>query len=105
MPVTAQEWALCGLADPRAGTESLKYIDIPVHIHYYRTRLTYLSVMETGDVLAGLDEIDRAELEYAYGSADDVPDLIRALASTEPGEREHALVRVVRQHLPPGRPL
>jgi hypothetical protein len=47
--------------------------------------------METGDVLAGLDEIDWAELEHAYGSADDVPDLIRALASTEPDEREHAL--------------
>jgi HEAT repeat protein len=46
--------------------------------------------MGTGDVLAGLDEIDWAELEHAYGSADDVPGLIRALASTEPDERKRA---------------
>ena len=46
--------------------------------------------MGTGDVLAGLDEIGWAELKHAYGPADDVPGLIRALASTEPDERERA---------------
>jgi len=47
--------------------------------------------MGTGDVLAGLDGIGWAELEHAYGSAGDVPGLIRALASTEPGSRERAV--------------
>jgi len=46
--------------------------------------------MGDGDVLAGLDEIDWAELKHAYGPAGDVPGLIRALASTEPDERERA---------------
>jgi HEAT repeat protein len=46
--------------------------------------------MGPSDVLAGLDEIDWAELKHAYGPADDVPGLIRALASTEPDERERA---------------
>ena len=41
-------------------------------------------------MLAGLDEIDWAGLEHAYGPAGDVPGLIRALASTEPDERERA---------------
>jgi hypothetical protein len=47
--------------------------------------------METGNVLAGLDEIGWAELGHAYGPAGDVPGLIRALVSAEPDEREHAL--------------
>ena len=46
--------------------------------------------MGDGDALAGLDEIDSAQLEHAYGPAGDVPGLIRALASTEPDERERA---------------
>ena len=41
-------------------------------------------------MLAGLDEIGWAGLKHAYGPADDVPGLIRALASTEPDERERA---------------
>jgi hypothetical protein len=36
--------------------------------------------MGTGDVLAGLDEVEWAELEHAYGPANDVSGLIRALA-------------------------
>lgn len=39
----------------------------------------------------GLDEIDWASLNHAYGSADDVPDMIRQLASSDPGERDDAL--------------
>lgn len=49
-----------------------------------------LRVMGSGDVLAGLDEIDWAGLKHAYGPAGDVPGLIRALASAEPDERERA---------------
>ncbi len=30
--------------------------------------------------LSGLDEIPRAELRHAHGTADDIPDLLRALA-------------------------
>jgi hypothetical protein len=43
------------------------------------------------DVLAGLDAVDWAGLTHAYGSATDVPGLIRALTSTEPGESAGAL--------------
>ncbi|MEV6393391.1 PBS lyase [Streptomyces sp. NPDC051907] len=39
----------------------------------------------------GIDEVDWASLGHAYGPADDVPDLLRGLASTDPAERETAL--------------
>ncbi|MBG6092632.1 HEAT repeat domain-containing protein [Actinomadura viridis] len=44
-----------------------------------------------GDPLAGLDDVDWARLEHAYGPAEDVPDLLRALASESASEREKAL--------------
>ena len=39
----------------------------------------------------GLDKVDWASLEHAYGSASDVPDLLRALRSGEAEAREAAL--------------
>ncbi|MEV6195141.1 HEAT repeat domain-containing protein [Streptomyces sp. NPDC051920] len=39
----------------------------------------------------GIDEVDWASLEHAYGSAADVPELLRGLASPLPHERETAL--------------
>lgn len=39
----------------------------------------------------GIDEVDWASLEHAYGSAADVPELLRGLASPLPHEREAAL--------------
>ncbi|MEU0371048.1 PBS lyase [Streptomyces sp. NPDC006283] len=42
-------------------------------------------------MFAGIDEVDWASLEHAYGPADDVPELLRKLASTDPVERETAL--------------
>ncbi|MGI5158685.1 hypothetical protein [Microbispora sp. CA-102843] len=47
--------------------------------------------MRNGDALEGLDEIPWRKLEHAYGSARDVPKLLRALRSTSPGRRERAL--------------
>ncbi|GAA4392033.1 hypothetical protein GCM10023088_69710 [Actinomadura verrucosospora] len=44
-----------------------------------------------GEPLAGLDGIDWAGLDHAYGSAEDVPDLLRALSSSDEDEREAAL--------------
>ncbi|WP_149259427.1 HEAT repeat domain-containing protein [Actinomadura sp. K4S16] len=41
--------------------------------------------------LAGLDGIDWAGLDHAYGSAEDVPDLLRALSSPDEDERDAAL--------------
>jgi hypothetical protein len=38
-----------------------------------------------------MDEVDRASLRHAYGSAQDVPGLLRGLASAEPAERQTAL--------------
>ncbi|MFF3017022.1 hypothetical protein [Streptomyces sp. NPDC057939] len=38
----------------------------------------------------GIDDIDWAELEHAYGQADDVPDLLRAAGSADAGTREEA---------------
>jgi hypothetical protein len=42
-------------------------------------------------VFAGIDEVEWASLEHAYGPADDVPELLRGLASADPAERERAL--------------
>ncbi|THA73431.1 PBS lyase [Streptomyces sp. A0642] len=42
-------------------------------------------------MFAGIDEVDWASMEHAYGPADDVPDLLRGLASADPSEREAAL--------------
>ncbi|MFG2307966.1 HEAT repeat domain-containing protein [Streptomyces sp. NPDC048566] len=39
----------------------------------------------------GIDEVDWASMEHAYGSAADVPDLLRGLASPHPRERQTAL--------------
>ncbi|WP_433474124.1 HEAT repeat domain-containing protein [Spirillospora sp. CA-142024] len=41
--------------------------------------------------LAGLDDIDWAGLRHAYGSAEDVPGLLRALSSSDEDERNAAL--------------
>ncbi|MEE1741468.1 PBS lyase [Streptomyces sp. BE147] len=42
-------------------------------------------------MFAGIDEVDWASMEHAYGPADDVPGLLRGLASADPAEREMAL--------------
>ncbi|MFF3598073.1 hypothetical protein [Kitasatospora indigofera] len=42
------------------------------------------------DLLAGLDDIDWAALGHAYGSAEDVPDQIRAACGPDEGAREDA---------------
>ncbi|MGW3103309.1 HEAT repeat domain-containing protein [Streptomyces sp. NPDC001100] len=42
-------------------------------------------------MFAGIDEVDWASLRHAYGSAEDVPALLRGLASTDPVERASAL--------------
>lgn len=42
-------------------------------------------------MFAGIDEVDWASMEHAYGPADDVPGLLRGLASADPAERESAL--------------
>lgn len=42
-------------------------------------------------VFAGIDEVDWASLEHSYGPADNVPELLRGLASADPAERENAL--------------
>jgi HEAT repeat protein len=42
-------------------------------------------------VFTGIDEVDWASLRHAYGSAEDVPGLLRGLASTDPVERAGAL--------------
>lgn len=42
-------------------------------------------------MLEGLDSVDWGRLTHAYGDAADVPDLIRALASDDEGERGEAL--------------
>ncbi|MFF4322538.1 hypothetical protein [Streptomyces sp. NPDC001568] len=41
-------------------------------------------------MLDGIDDIDWAELEHAYGQADDVPALLRAAGSTDARVREEA---------------
>ncbi|WP_030915885.1 HEAT repeat domain-containing protein [Streptomyces sp. NRRL B-24720] len=42
-------------------------------------------------MFAGIDEVEWASMEHAYGPADDVPGLLRGLASGDPAEREGAL--------------
>ncbi|MFH8473152.1 HEAT repeat domain-containing protein [Streptomyces sp. NPDC018000] len=42
-------------------------------------------------MFAGIDEVDWASMEHAYGPADDVPAMLRGLASADPAEREAAL--------------
>ncbi|MDQ0987042.1 HEAT repeat domain-containing protein [Streptomyces sp. V2I9] len=42
-------------------------------------------------MFSGIDEVDWASMEHAYGPADDVPRLLRGLASDDPAEREAAL--------------
>lgn len=42
------------------------------------------------DPLAGIDSIDWSKLTHAYGSAEDVPDLIRSLRSNDDKERKGA---------------
>ncbi|MBH0246513.1 PBS lyase, partial [Streptomyces cavourensis] len=42
-------------------------------------------------MFSGIDEVDWASMEHAYGPADDVPTLLRGLASADPAERESAL--------------
>ncbi|MGW0118406.1 PBS lyase [Streptomyces sp. NPDC003327] len=42
-------------------------------------------------MLTGIEEVDWASLGHAYGPADDVPTLLRGLASADPAERETAL--------------
>ncbi|MFJ9825679.1 PBS lyase [Streptomyces sp. NPDC101160] len=42
-------------------------------------------------MLTGIEEVDWASLGHAYGPADDVPELLRGLASDDPAEREQAL--------------
>jgi HEAT repeat protein len=42
-------------------------------------------------VFTGIDEVDWASMRHAYGSAEDVPELLRGLASPRPEERERAL--------------
>ncbi|MEU9848057.1 PBS lyase [Streptomyces sp. NPDC047985] len=42
-------------------------------------------------MFAGIDEVDWASMEHAYGPADDVPAMLRGLASDDPVLREAAL--------------
>ncbi|WP_405665478.1 PBS lyase [Streptomyces sp. NBC_01166] len=42
-------------------------------------------------MFTGIDEVDWASMEHAYGPADDVPALLYGLASADPAERENAL--------------
>ncbi|MFF3331697.1 HEAT repeat domain-containing protein [Streptomyces sp. NPDC002888] len=42
-------------------------------------------------MFTGIDGVDWASMRHAYGSAEDVPGLLRGLASTDPAERETAL--------------
>ncbi|MQS37533.1 hypothetical protein FFZ77_18440, partial [Streptomyces katsurahamanus] len=42
-------------------------------------------------MFGGMDEVDWAALEHAYGPADDVPQMLRGLASEDAAEREAAL--------------
>ncbi|MFD9540099.1 hypothetical protein [Streptomyces sp. NPDC060022] len=46
-------------------------------------------------MLEGIDDTDWAALEHAYGSADDVPGLLRAAGSVDAGVRDEALDELV----------
>ncbi|MET9874631.1 hypothetical protein ABZZ36_08405 [Actinacidiphila glaucinigra] len=46
--------------------------------------------MDLDTALAGLDSVAWAELDHAYGPADDVPDLLRALAATDEESADEA---------------
>jgi hypothetical protein len=59
-----------------------------VHSHY-GFRLVWSR--RDGGLLAGLESVSWAGLRHAYGAAGDVPELIRALVSAEPEQRERAL--------------
>ncbi|QGI69783.1 uncharacterized protein FFB20_06995 [Fusarium fujikuroi] len=48
---------------------------------------------ENTDPLAGLDSIDWSQLSHAYGSADDVPQLLKDLQSTDPEVYKTALTK------------
>lgn len=50
--------------------------------------------MFTGIDFTGIDEVDWASLRHAHGSAEDVPALLRGLASPDRTEREDALDRM-----------
>ncbi|MFI0961612.1 HEAT repeat domain-containing protein [Streptomyces sp. NPDC021080] len=50
-----------------------------------------MAVRRGGHVFRGIDEVDWASMEHAHGSAADVPELLRGLASPLPQEREAAL--------------
>lgn len=41
-------------------------------------------------MLEGLDDIPWSTLEHAYGDAADIPNIIRVLVSSDPGQREWA---------------
>lgn len=41
--------------------------------------------------LTGIEDVDWASMNHAYGDASDVPDLLRGLASPDPAERDEAL--------------
>ncbi|WP_371526184.1 HEAT repeat domain-containing protein [Streptomyces sp. NBC_01283] len=45
----------------------------------------------TTTTLTGIEDIDWASMNHAYGDASDVPDLLRGLASPDPAERDEAL--------------
>ncbi len=45
-------------------------------------------------MLEGLDEVDWSSLTHAYGDATDVPDLLRALLSPNPKEREKTVYKL-----------
>jgi hypothetical protein len=55
--------------------------------------LTPVPGLADGDSVK-LDQIDWAALSHAYGSAQDIPELIRALDSTDPTLRRHAQERL-----------
>ncbi|MGB8946871.1 MAG: HEAT repeat domain-containing protein, partial [Streptomyces sp.] len=45
----------------------------------------------TTTTLTGIEDVDWASMNHAYGDASDVPDLLRGLASPDPAERDEAL--------------
>ncbi|MEV0524129.1 HEAT repeat domain-containing protein [Streptomyces sp. NPDC050439] len=45
----------------------------------------------TAGTLTGIEDVDWASMNHAYGDASDVPDLLRGLASADPAERDTAL--------------